>query len=98
VAGPDGNLWFTESATSKLGRVTTGGEVAENPVPTSASQPLSVALGGDGRIWFTEQQANQIGRFTIPIVTPTPTPVPPPRGHVTPVAAPTPRPDISGRQ
>jgi hypothetical protein len=34
VAGPDGNLWFTESGTNKIGKVTTTGAFTHYSIPT----------------------------------------------------------------
>src|SRR4051812_36530243 len=34
ATGPDGNLWFTEAAGNKIGRITTSGAITEFPVPT----------------------------------------------------------------
>jgi len=63
VAGPDGNLWFTESVGNKIGRVTTAGAITEFPVPTAGSGPYGLCVGPDGKIWFTERFGNQIGRL-----------------------------------
>jgi virginiamycin B lyase len=65
VAGPDGNLWFTESAGNKIGRLSTSGIFAEFDVPTSASVPGRITAGPDGALWFLETAANKIGRITI---------------------------------
>lgn len=35
AAGPDGNLWFTESNANKIGRITTDGIFTEYPIPTA---------------------------------------------------------------
>ena len=66
AAGPDGNLWFTETtATSnQIGRITTAGVVTEFSIPTAFSYPVGITAGPDGNLWFTEQYANQIGRIT----------------------------------
>jgi streptogramin lyase len=64
VSGPDGNLWFTELYTDRIGRITPSGQVTEFPVPTPQSQPKSIAVGSDGNLWFTEQAADRIGRIT----------------------------------
>src|SRR5438046_96686 len=64
VAGPDGNLWFTESGASKIGRITTFGEITEFPLPPPNSQPIGIAPGTDGNLWFTEAAGNKIGRIT----------------------------------
>jgi len=71
VAGPDGNLWFTESqgndhtpAGGKVGRITPAGDVVEFALPTVGGVPVGIAKGADGNLWFTEHNANQIGRIT----------------------------------
>ena len=62
--GPDGNLWFTESAKDNIARITPTGVVTEFPTPTSNSAPGSIAAGSDGNLWFTEFGAGKIGRIT----------------------------------
>ncbi len=65
TTGPDGNLWFTEYGTNKIGVMTPAGLlIAEYPIPTAGSQPVDIALGPDGNLWFTEQVANKIGKIT----------------------------------
>jgi streptogramin lyase len=64
VAGPDGNLWFTEANANQIGRITPGGAVTEFAVPTAGSGPTGIAVGPDGNLWFTEINALQIGRIT----------------------------------
>lgn len=74
VAGPDGNLWFTEigdyfnssnpANVAKIGRITPSGVVTEFPVPTAASAPNGIAVGPDGALWFVENTGNKIGRIT----------------------------------
>ena len=63
VAGPDGNLWFTESVGNKIARIGTNGVIKEYPVPTPGSGPYGIAVGADGNIWFTERFGDMIGRF-----------------------------------
>ena len=65
VAGPDGNLWFTESMGNKIARIGTNGTIKEFPVPTPGSGPYGIAAGADGNIWFTERFGDQIGRFNV---------------------------------
>jgi len=72
TAGPDGALWFTVPAASRIGRITTEGVVTSFPVPTVAPpattvNPISVAditSATDGSLWFTQPDDNQIGRIT----------------------------------
>jgi uncharacterized repeat protein (TIGR01451 family) len=66
AAGPDGNLWFTESSGNNIGRITTAGVITEFPIPTSDSGPSGITAGPDGNLWFTEFLANNIGRITTP--------------------------------
>jgi streptogramin lyase len=54
VAGPDGNLWFSDR-NGAVGRITTGGTVTEftsglNP----GSAVRSIAMGPDGNMWFSD--------------------------------------------
>lgn len=73
VAGPDGNLWFTEvlrQSGRAIGRITPTGVVTTFPLPASM-QPArmegllgGIAVGGDGALWFTDAAANAIGRIT----------------------------------
>lgn len=63
VAGPDGNMWFTESNGNKIGRITPEGAILEFPVPTAGSGPYGIAVGPDRNIWFTERFADKIGRL-----------------------------------
>ncbi len=64
AAGPDGNLWFTEIASNKIGRVTPAGVVTEFAVPTANSYPAGIAAGPDGNLWFAENGGNKIGKIT----------------------------------
>jgi streptogramin lyase/pimeloyl-ACP methyl ester carboxylesterase len=62
ASGPDGNLWFTEYGSNKIGRITTTGVITEF-APTASSSPWGIASGPDGNLWFTET-GNEIGRIT----------------------------------
>ena len=64
VAGPDGNLWFTESWRGAIGRITPTGTITEFELDDPDSQPYGITLGADGNLWFTERIANKIGRIT----------------------------------
>jgi hypothetical protein len=64
VKGADGNIWFTETAANKIGKITSGGFVTEYVVPTASSLPAGITAGLDGNIWFTEYNGNKIGRIT----------------------------------
>ena len=63
TSGPDGNLWFTEPGSNRIGRISVTGTVEHFPVPTPNSLPLDITVGGDGNLWFTEGDASKIGRL-----------------------------------
>jgi virginiamycin B lyase len=64
TSGPDGNLWFTESRTNKIGRITPQGQITELALPQqNGSRPAVIAAGPDGNLWFTETSKG-IGRIT----------------------------------
>jgi len=67
TSGPDGNLWFTDSA-GAIGRITTAGSITEFPLPKNCAfefcGPLGITAGPDGNLWFTEELAGEIGRIT----------------------------------
>src|SRR5579884_1730912 len=64
VAGPDGNLWFTEFAfgANQIGRITPGGKLTEFPLPEPVNEPDGIVAGPDGNLWFTEGLGNAVGR------------------------------------
>src|SRR3954470_10573964 len=63
TSGPDGNLWFTEQAGNKIGRITPSGSVTDFPV-SPGSRPTGITTGPDGALWFTELFGGRIGRIT----------------------------------
>jgi hypothetical protein len=62
VAGPDGNVWFTERISGKVGRITPAGVITEFKLPTSATI-YGIATGSDGNIWIKDY-AGKIYRVT----------------------------------
>jgi streptogramin lyase len=64
AVGRDGNLWFTETVTGRIGRVTPSGRFSAFLIPTANSEPRGIAAGPDGNLWFTEGGSNKIGRIT----------------------------------
>ena len=64
VADASGNIWFTETAANKIGRVNQNGVFQEFDISTSNSQPWGIAVDATGRIWFTELAGNKIGNMT----------------------------------
>jgi streptogramin lyase len=75
VAGPDGNLWFTNGGSDvgvsgvyggQIDRITPAGTVSEYQIPSPDSQPDRLVAGPDGNLWFTEStlRGGVIGRIT----------------------------------
>jgi tripartite motif-containing protein 71 len=63
ASGPDGNLWFTDHETDRVGKITTSGAVTEYSLP-SGSRPMGITAGPDGNVWFTDVSTNRIGKIT----------------------------------
>lgn len=65
TAGPDGNLWFTEFWSDRIGRMTTGGVLTEFPI-AGGSGARGIVAGPDGNLWFVESSRIRpaIGRMT----------------------------------
>ena len=67
--GPDGALWFTESAApGRIGRITTEGHITEYSSGLVAiTNPWFIAAGPDGNMWFTGNNApGRVARITLP--------------------------------
>lgn len=63
AAGPDGNLWITNSYHHEILRMTTAGEITQYSLP-EGSKPVGITAGPDGNLWFTETGTRKIGRIT----------------------------------
>jgi hypothetical protein len=63
IAGPDGNLWFTEYHADNIGSITPSGEITEFAL-SPGSRPYYLTAGPDGNIWFAAFTGNWIGRIT----------------------------------
>src|SRR6185503_20161511 len=61
--GPDGNLWYTIQNSSRIGRITPGGDSTTFRTP-EFSTPSDIVAGPDGNLWFTEGSTGKIGRIT----------------------------------
>jgi streptogramin lyase len=58
VVGADGNIWFTERYSARIGRVTTGGLFDEFPVPANpaADRLQRITATADGSLWFVQAE------------------------------------------
>lgn len=67
VAGPDGNIWITESqlaAGDLVGRMTPTGQYQDWPLPEAGASLDDITVGPDGALWFGEDRAPRLGRVT----------------------------------
>lgn len=54
VTAPDGNMWFVEENSNKIGRITPGGQISEfglGEQTTEDSRVLDVDVAPDGKVW-----------------------------------------------
>ena len=68
AVGPDGAIWFTETAANRIGRIPTTAtaanpQITEYPVTTSNSHPYGISASNNA-LWFTECVGNNIGRIS----------------------------------
>jgi virginiamycin B lyase len=61
TTGSDGNMWFTEQAVDKFGRISPIGVITEF---TGVSAPTSIAAGPDGNLWIASAFTPQVARVT----------------------------------
>ena len=62
TAGPDGNLWFTDSVTDSIGMISPATHAStEFPIPYANSSPAAITTGPDGNLWFTDWGNGSIG-------------------------------------
>ncbi len=74
AVGPDGALWYTDANHSRIGRMTSTGEVQEFPVPDEAAspfewgrpEPASIVAGPEGEyMYFVDSGDDSIGRISM---------------------------------
>lgn len=65
AAGPDGNVWFSDTRAEKIGYITPGGAVTEFALPSGNAVATGIAAGPDGNIWYTDGPDGLIGRMTL---------------------------------
>ena len=65
AAGPDGNLWVTNTGSNTIAKVSTAGVILQNySLPTANAGARNITVGPDNNLWFTMTTANQIGKIT----------------------------------
>ena len=61
ITSAAGDLWFSETAANKIGRITTAGAITEFSAG-AATTPYDIITGPDGRPWFGALTATALGR------------------------------------
>ena len=64
TTGPDGNLWFTETGSNKIGEMKPDGTLVTEITLPAGSGPQGITTGPDGNLWFTEETSNKIGHVS----------------------------------
>src|SRR6185369_2327826 len=65
TAGPDGNIYFTESIRDRIGRIDlTTFVITESSPMGGSADPRGITAGPDGALWFAEGTDDRIGRIT----------------------------------
>jgi virginiamycin B lyase len=72
TAGPDGNLWITESNANQIARLTPTGTLTEFSIPSAplfqgirSSRPGVITSGPYKSLWFTEMVGDKIGKVAL---------------------------------
>jgi streptogramin lyase len=61
TGGEDGNMWFTEYNSSKIGKITPAGAISEFGTLFGSDQPQMLADRGDGTVWYAGYGGNHVG-------------------------------------
>ena len=62
----NGELWFTENFTNRIGHMTTAGDVlGEYDIPVPGSGPRCIAAMSNGRLYFTHFDTGSIGEIIL---------------------------------
>ncbi len=69
TADSDGNVWFVDSRSISIGKITPSGNITEYQLPYNyynQGRPQDITLGPDGNLWFIESGDNtdKIGKIT----------------------------------
>lgn len=62
--GPDGNVWFAQRNTDKIGRVTPDGTMTDFGIG-AGSHPFDIFAGPDDHMWFTMLGSEAVGKISM---------------------------------
>ena len=62
--GPDGNIWFTQFDTDRIGLMSTAGALLGETQTPAGSGLGDIITGPDGNMWFTATDRDRVGRVT----------------------------------
>jgi streptogramin lyase len=63
--GPDGNVWFTETAGNSIDQANVvTGVITRFPISDPNVNPIAIAVSADGNFWFCEGSSPRIGVMT----------------------------------
>ncbi|MGD0284245.1 MAG: SMP-30/gluconolactonase/LRE family protein, partial [Candidatus Saccharimonadales bacterium] len=65
VDGPDGNVWFTEMESNKIGYINPNTrQITEFNLPQGDTDPTGMTKGSDNNLWFTGELSDKISKIT----------------------------------
>ncbi len=65
AVGPDGNLWFSDFGSNKIGKITPSGTISEYSISGAGSEELEgITAGPDGNVWFVAEGVSKVGKIT----------------------------------
>jgi virginiamycin B lyase len=67
ASGSDGNIWFTDQLTGKIGHISTSGTNVTQIALPNDSFPQGITAAADRNLWFVDQEEN--GVYTVGKVT-----------------------------
>src|SRR5262245_16265215 len=62
IAGPDGNVWFTEEDGDRVTRISPTGTFVASTSLSTGGPPANLAVGMDGNVWVTDPGAHKLAR------------------------------------
>lgn len=61
LAVADGDVWFTQRAGNRIGRLSIAtGTITEYDIPTAVSAPTDIDVAPDGSVWFVQSNSDRI--------------------------------------